>query len=675
MPHKKWSRILTAVLGLPILALTSASAPAQVTFESLLDEMTNLEALSRLPNPAYTCRQFSSYDRRSTDPAVATDDNWFANYDRGQYLYEEQRDGRTEYVLMDAQGPGAIVRIWSANPNDAGIIRVYLDNAPRPFFEMPFEEMLGGKAAPFLQPIAGTWAKGWNSYLPIPYAKHCKVTSSKPDFYYHINYRIYDKGTKVVTLTQAHLDRNMARMQRVADVLAEPAQAFSRPRGYVQEKTYGAFVEPGEKVLFARLDGPGAVHRLTMQVNAADREAALRGVLLQINFDDDIVPPVLAPVGDFFGTAPGDKPYQGLPCGLQEDGVFYSHWVMPFKHGAMLRLINKTDAPVYAHGDVVVSNRRWTKDSLYFRAKWRGEQDIPTRPRQDWNFIEARGRGRFVGTMMQLTNPVGAWWGEGDEKIYVDDEAFPSHFGTGTEDYFGYAWGDTEIFSHAYHAQPRCDGPGNFGHTCVNRFHILDNIPFTRAFKFDMEVWHWEDCRISQAVTVYWYAATPDQDNFHMPDAADLIVPKIPEPKRVAGAIEGEDMRAAAVSGGTFTVQSSAAWNWSGWAQAWWQDGKPGDTLELVFPSKSSGRHRMYAVFTKAKDYGIAQVSINDRAAGAPIDFYNESVQATPEITLGVFELKAGENRLQARITGSNPEANPARHMFGLDYIRLEPAP
>lgn len=32
------------------------------------------------------------------------------------------------------------------------------------------------------------------------------------------------------------------------------------------------------------------------------------------------------------------------------------------------------------------------------------------------------------------------WWGEGDEKLFVDGEKFPSTFGTGSEDYVGYAW-------------------------------------------------------------------------------------------------------------------------------------------------------------------------------------------------------------------------------------------
>jgi len=71
--------------------------------------------------------------------------------------------------------------------------------------------------------------------------------------------------------------------------------------------------------------------------------------------------------------------------------------------------------------------------------------------------------------------------GEGDEKIYVDGETFPSHFGTGSEDYYGYAWGSTEVFTHAYHNQPRCDDPKNYGNTSVNRFHVIDDIPLTKA--------------------------------------------------------------------------------------------------------------------------------------------------------------------------------------------------
>src|SRR4029079_13724340 len=134
--------------------------------------------------------------------------------------------------------------------------------------------------------------------------------------------------------------------------------------------------------------------------------------------------------------------------------------------------------------------------SLLFHAKWRIERNIPGRPWTDWTHLQAEGSGRFVGGALHVINSVRDWWGEGDEKIYVDGEKFPSFFGTGTEDYYGYAWCSPELFSHGYHAQPQRDGPGNYGRTSINRFHIPDRIPFTRSLKFDLELWHWIDCKV-----------------------------------------------------------------------------------------------------------------------------------------------------------------------------------
>ena len=91
--------------------------------------------------------------------------------------------------MMDTDGPGAIVRIWSANPE--GTLRVYIDGADKPVIEADEEGPLGGKVPGLPEPIAGERSRGWNLYFPIPYAKHCKVTSDKGGFYYHVNYRTY----------------------------------------------------------------------------------------------------------------------------------------------------------------------------------------------------------------------------------------------------------------------------------------------------------------------------------------------------------------------------------------------------------------------------------------------------------------------------------------------------
>ena len=101
--------------------------------------------------------------------------------------------------MMDAAGPGAVVRIWSANP--AGTLRIYLDKAEEPVIEAPMTDLLGGGFPGLPKPLAGERSKGWNLYFPIPYARHCKITSDAGDFYYHVNYRTYPEGAGVESFT------------------------------------------------------------------------------------------------------------------------------------------------------------------------------------------------------------------------------------------------------------------------------------------------------------------------------------------------------------------------------------------------------------------------------------------------------------------------------------------
>ncbi|MBX7256527.1 MAG: DUF2961 domain-containing protein [Candidatus Hydrogenedentes bacterium] len=668
-------RVLWIIAAMAVCMGAVPAFAGAVTFESLVGELTNLERLSETPSPAYVTKQFSSYDRRSKNPSVLTDEDWFANGDRGQYLRKETIDGREEFVIMDAEGPGAIVRVWSANPADAGTVRVYLDGSKKPAIEMRLTEMLGGSGPmPFLKPISHEVSRGWNTYLPIPYAKHCLVTTSKSDYYYHINYRTYAKGTKVKTYPGKLSKKQQQLVQNAADFLAKPSQFVepASPKAYQFAYDMG----PGATVKGLAEGSSRAVYAFRAKVDAADMEAALRGCLLEIRFDDETTPSVQAPLGDFFGTAPGLNKFESLPCGVMADGSLYSYWVMPYKKSAEFRITNHTNASVKIKGETLTGTYKWSDKSMYFHAKWRTEHPIHTLPRQDWNYLDASGAGRFVGGMLHITNPVKQWWGEGDEKIYVDNEPFPSHFGTGTEDYYGYAWCFNVPFVHAYHNQPRCDGPDNYGQTCVSRYHIIDDIPFTKHFKFDIEVWHWAECDIAMAETSFWYAKPGATDTFAPIDPISLKViapPPLPVPKKVEGAIEGETLREVERTGGSLSKQDAASYGWSGDAQGWWTDGKPGDTLTIGFPVEKAGRYKLLAVFTKAVDYGIAKLSVNGQSAGDPIDFYNDGVVSTPETSLGVFDLKAGENLLKVEITGANAKAVP-RHMLGLDYLRLEPA-
>ena len=90
-----------------------------------------------------------------------------------------------------------------------------------------------------------------------------------------------------------------------------------------------------------------------------------------------------------------------------------------------------------------------------------------------------QGRGHYVGTFMSWQQNNAGWWGEGEIKMFLDnDKQFPTICGTGTEDYFGGAWSFGANYSAPYlgfqnvarHARRRgrpdhplpipCPGPG-----------------------------------------------------------------------------------------------------------------------------------------------------------------------------------------------------------------------
>ena len=99
----------TAALLLTILALPAATLAADVTTATLLDEMTRLELLARLPDPAYRTVQYSSYDRRSTSPDAP---HWYGNSDGfggepspnfAEVLREPDSSGVGLYLIADVE--------------------------------------------------------------------------------------------------------------------------------------------------------------------------------------------------------------------------------------------------------------------------------------------------------------------------------------------------------------------------------------------------------------------------------------------------------------------------------------------------------------------------------------------------------------------------------------------
>lgn len=147
---------------------------------------------------------------------------------------------------------------------------------------------------------------------------------------------------------------------------------------------------------------------------------------------------------------------------------------------------------------------------------------------------------------------------------------------------------------------------------------------------------------------------------------------------KVAGALEGESLKRLELTGGNSGPQGMGGFKadrWSDNNHLWWTGGKKGDRLVLEFPVAKDGSCEVFAVMTKARDYGIVQLSLDGTKTGGPIDLFNApDVITTGVVSLGQHDLKAGPHRLTVEIIGANPKAVPA-HMFGLDYLYLARRP
>jgi Hydrazine synthase alpha subunit middle domain/WD40-like Beta Propeller Repeat len=132
---------------------------------------------------------------------------------------------------------------------------------------------------------------------------------------------------------------------------------------------------------------------------------------------------------------------------------------------------------------------------------------------------------------------------------------------------------------------------------------------------------------------------------------------------------EGEHLRVISMSGGKTTTQRGDQFGWSGGAQLWWTGAKPGDKLVLALPPIPAGRFQLIAQFSRARDYGIVQLSLDGEQLGGPLDLYDPGVVVRPT-PLGTRSLAAGEHRLTVELVGANPQALK-EYMFSIDYWKF----
>jgi len=529
-------------LALASAGLSSAQNGSLITIESLLKEIIDRDAVARFPHPDFRLKQQSSYNRASTTPEDTL--GWFMNKDYNSnetdqnFVRIEENDGQKEWVLMEHKGAGAIVRTWTpffsaGNPDTDIQIRIYLDGNKEPVLEGNMLGLFNGTGLiPF--PFGHKSLRSAVSFFPVTYAKSCKVTVSKQPFFFQFTYREYPEGTPVKTFTMEDFNSAMPLIERIGKTLLYPQNT---KKG--KDVSFVSQLAAHEEKSISLPKGNAALRSLMIKLGNYQNPDVTRHIILKIEFDG--MQTVWCPVGDFFGTGIGLNPFQDWSRTVGEDGTMSCRWMMPYKKSGKISLENLSDKPVDIQLDAIVGDWKWDDRSMYFNAAWRGQHPLPTRPYSDWNYVTLKGRGVYVGDALTVMNPVNKWWGEGDEKIWIDGEDFPSIFGTGTEDYYGYSWGgiSTDFYDHPFHAQPRSfiynklnrksDNEKNSrGYSTETRIRSLDVIPFGTSLQLDMEVWSWTDCNMGYGVGVYWYGDENTSSNRKPDPDGAIVIPPLP---------------------------------------------------------------------------------------------------------------------------------------------------
>lgn len=651
----------------------------EITFESLIWELGVRDDFSYFPDPAFRLIETSSHDPASTSPSDAS--TWFSHDDTGNYGRDIEKDGRTEHILLDADGPGAVVRIFAENPT--GRIRIYLDGSETPLIDEDASDFLSGRSV-WKTPLCAQTAHGWNCNVPIPYSKNCLITYDGEPIAYEIDRRQYDADAPVITLTAEQMQKHDRLLKALGrGIVAARSPQAGNNGGMDNEKKV---VPAGESKLIWSSEKPGIILQLGLNVEAQDGnlEVALRGLVLRIEFDGRET--VYCPVSDFFGAAPGFSEYSSWRIVNDQTKWMQARWFMPYSESAQITLDNLSPTSARVRYSIIHrEDYKWNDRSMYFHADWRIGDRMTARPERDWNVIEINGKGVFLGDALNVTNPSRAWWGQGDPKIFVDGETTPSTLGTGMDHYYGFGKASSRPFNTPFHSRPRCDGPGHYGQTSLNRFRGLDAVPFNKSFKLDFGLHHTdENTTFSYAATVFWYALGDATTNIQPASAQtlqDLPSVRPIEPSFVLDdVIEGESL-AVVKSRPKFDIGPQHLWREGLFSQDLQMFGnaqQAGSRADLAIPVDGPGTYHLTAYMTKGPSYGMTMFWVDDTETGIAIDFFNEhdpfDIEPYGPVDLGEYEVLPEQEDilLGFESIGTNGNSEFPYYSWGLDAVRVE---
>ncbi len=442
-------------------------------------------------------------------------------------------------------------------------------------------------------------------------------------------------------------------------------------------------VAPGRRKILLDAKGPGVITHIWMTFLgpephpwAKNGSANHQEMLLRMYWDGNPRPAVEAPVGDFFANSFGRRSeIVSLPVIVEDADSYNCFWHMPFRKSARIEVVNESEKPIsllYYNIDWIKKDRI-PKNTPYFYAQYR--QEYPLQKGKDYVLLETRGKGHYVGTVLSVRTRSPSWFGEGDEKIYIDGEDRASIWGTGTEDYFLSAWG-LKTTSTPYFGVPYFDQWGIVGgHTSAYRWHVNDPLVFNKGIKVTFEHWgwmspdenpqykshSWNEREDDFSSVAFWYQAGEPTFTARAPHARERTLPNL---DRIIGA---RDYAADPYHGPGEAVAQNLDLYPSGHLfykpqqqeNAW---------VEIPFEVEKKEPKRLLLVMTHSYDYGQYQASLNGVKLGGVIDLYGRET-STREHHLLDFWPDPGKYTLRLECVGKN--ASSSGYYLGIESVRL----
>jgi hypothetical protein len=453
------------------------------------------------------------------------------------------------------------------------------------------------------------------------------------------------------------------------------------PKGDLEERSnFDNFrVAPGETHVLMDVKGPGAITHMWMtflgpepQSWAKNGSANHQEMLLRIYWDGSKRPGVEAPVGDFFANAFGKRSeVVSLPVTVEDADSYNCFWRMPFHKSARVEIVNQSDKPI----NLLYYNIDWLKldrlpkDTPYFYAQYR--QEYPVRHGEDYVILDTKGKGHYVGTLLSVRTRSPMWFGEGDEKVYIDGEERPSIWGTGTEDYFLSAWG-LKRTSTPYFGVPYFDQWGIVGgHTSAYRWHLNDPFVFQKGIRVTMEHFGWiSPDENPKGLTNSWNEREDDYSSvaFWYQQGEPTFAARAPGAKeRRLPSLERITARTVTSHGvGEATTQRLDLYDDP--QTLYMPPSQEGAWIEVPFRVSRKEPLRLLLNMTTSYDFGQYQPYLNGVKLGGPIDLYSADVKNT-EFHLLDFWPEPGTYTLRLECVGKNPLSRG--YYAGLESVRL----